>query len=144
MFEMFDDEEIKSKNEIDFLSQNINKKELVNNATKYYTNRIHDLICNNIPFFKTANTSIRHDGVIYRFGKSDNTLAITISGEIISDKYHKNAVELHFYTEKNGICTNRNDSGDLIPVNKLISYLNDCVPLIKKEYGSLKSFKNLN
>lgn len=131
--EMFDDDFIKYKNEIAYLSNSIDKKELLK-PSKLFTNRIHNLILSKIPFFKKATTEIFPDMVIYRFGNKEKTLVFVIEGHLINDTYHKNGFQINVYIEKNGECLNPNDVGDVYDIHQILDFLNGFIPYIEKDF----------
>ncbi len=131
--EMFDDEHLKNKNEIAFLSKSIDT-EALSKTTTSYSHKINNIILNKIPFYKKGNPEVYPDMVIYRFGDYENTLVIVIGGYLINDKYHTNSFSINFYIEKKGICINPNDVEDIYNIHEIIEYLKTMIPTIKKQF----------
>lgn len=129
--ELYDDEYLRDRDEIRYMSKNINKQELSKTAT-FYSNRINNLILSKLPFYKKGNPSVFVDYVKYTFGNKKEELVVIIEGQMLEGEL--NAFILHLYHRKNGICSNPQDAGDVYNITELIEVLDSFIPAIEKGF----------
>jgi hypothetical protein len=133
-FEMFDSEHLRDMHEIETLSGDLDKEDLVRNITRYDSNAINDTILKEIPFFKFGNPQVFLDRVVYIFGDVDNYIKITIFSDIRNTKYDKNSYEIIIDEVKDGIKDDKYIEGDLYTLDKIVDFLKGSIDIIKKDY----------
>ncbi len=134
--ELFDDDIIRDKNIIPYLTKTINKEE-ISKTQKSYSFRLNQMILDKIPFYKKGNPEVHHDMIIYRFGNNVERLVVVIGGYLIDGKFR-----ISFYIEKNNNCLNPEEVGDLYQKDDIISLLKASVPIIEHQFNIVSQATN--
>jgi hypothetical protein len=141
--EMFDDEDLKSNNEVDYLSGNFNKKKITT-PVKYRTNELNRMITKTMPFYKKGNPDVNPDYVAYYFGNETERLVIMINGEVLKDELDNDSFRIFFYIEKNNKCLNPDDKGEVYTERELLEILDATIPSIEAGFKIKPTYSELN